>query len=135
MVVAMNKAFEDANTENYQSHISKLSLPDPDDRHVLAAAIQAGARHLVTFNLKDFPKSQLKIYGIEPISPDDFLEQIIDKQPDVAYTAFDRQVSRLKNPPLTRDYVLDKLITCELPKTAAALRISSPGDVGYPTLP
>src|SRR5580700_413996 len=39
----------------YESLISNLELPDPNDRHVLAAAIAAPARIIVTFNLSDFP--------------------------------------------------------------------------------
>jgi hypothetical protein len=39
----------------YEARIPQLSLPDTDDRHVLAAAIEAGATVIVTFNLSDFP--------------------------------------------------------------------------------
>lgn len=49
----------------YESLIRSLSLPDEDDRHVLAAAIRCGADSIVTFNLKDFPQSALEPYGIE----------------------------------------------------------------------
>jgi hypothetical protein len=42
-----------------------LTLPDADDRHVLAAAIRAEADVIVTFNLGDFPAETLKRYGIE----------------------------------------------------------------------
>src|SRR5260370_9234777 len=52
---AMDNAFPDANTTNYQELVSGLSLPDPDDKHVLAAAIVANAEIIVTSNLKDFP--------------------------------------------------------------------------------
>lgn len=51
----MNEAIPDSLVTNYEPLIEGLDLPDPDDRHVLAAAIQAGAQVIVTFNLKDFP--------------------------------------------------------------------------------
>lgn len=44
---------------DYEDLIDSLALPDPDDRHVLAAAIRAGAQTIITFNLKDFPKAAL----------------------------------------------------------------------------
>jgi predicted nucleic acid-binding protein len=48
-------------------------LPDPKDRHVLAAAIESEADVIVTLNLRHFPSSVLEKLGIEAQSPDDFL--------------------------------------------------------------
>lgn len=48
----MSVALEDANVAGYESLIEGLVLPDPDDRHVLAAAIRAGVQLIVTLNLK-----------------------------------------------------------------------------------
>lgn len=48
-----------ADVTDYQALIPSLSLPDPDDRHVLAAAIAGKAPVIVTWNLKDFPASAL----------------------------------------------------------------------------
>lgn len=50
-----------------------LSLPDPDDTHVLAAAIDGRADALVTFNLKDFPGRTLGRHGLTLWHPDPFL--------------------------------------------------------------
>ncbi|MES1250216.1 MAG: PIN domain-containing protein, partial [Chitinophaga rupis] len=52
---AIDKAFPGSNVAGHESLIDNLSLPDPDDRHVLAAAIKGGAQIIVTANLKDFP--------------------------------------------------------------------------------
>ncbi len=121
-VDAMNKAFPDADTQYYESRMEHLFLPDPDDRHVLAAAIEAGAEGIITFNLKDFPEAALMMHGIEAMHPDDFIEELIGENTDTCFEAFEQQLNRLKNPPLTREYVLDKLLGCGLPKTAASLR-------------
>ena len=120
---SMNMAFPDANTEPHPSTIEELTLPDPNDQHVLAAAISAEAELIVTFNLKDFPTSILSHRGIEAIHPDDFILGLIEEDMVTAFDAFEKQVARLTNPPLSRDYVLDKLYDCNLPKTAASLRL------------
>ena len=58
----MNLAFKDANVLNYKSIESELILPDPNDRHVLAAAVKSKSRILLTNNLKDFPKKEFDKY-------------------------------------------------------------------------
>ncbi|WP_138469912.1 RSP_2648 family PIN domain-containing protein [Poseidonocella sp. HB161398] len=50
-----------------------LSLPDPDDIHVLAAAIAGEAQAIVTFNMRDFPGRTLARHGVTPWHPDSFL--------------------------------------------------------------
>jgi predicted nucleic acid-binding protein len=71
--VLMGKALPDAKVTGYESLVPALELPDPDDRHVLAAAIRAGAQMIVTSNLKDFPPECLSPFAIEAKGPDDFL--------------------------------------------------------------
>ena len=61
----MNQAVLDCLVENYEELIEGLQLPDPDDRHVLAAAIASASDAIVTFNLKDFPVGTLHRYNIE----------------------------------------------------------------------
>ena len=62
----------------YERLIEGLELPDPDDRHVLAAAILSGATHIITENLTDFPADALDPFAIEAIDTDDFLSRTYD---------------------------------------------------------
>jgi predicted nucleic acid-binding protein len=69
----MNAHVRDCLVTGYETLIDAVTLPDPNDRHVLAAAIRAGGDLIVTFNRKDFPERDLKPYGFEAQHPDDFL--------------------------------------------------------------
>ena len=69
----MNMHVRDALVLDFEPLIDVLQLPDPDDRHVLAAAIKGRANLIVTFNLKDFPGDKLDRWGIEAQHPDEFL--------------------------------------------------------------
>lgn len=86
---------------NWEHHLSSLTLPDENDRHVLATAIQSNASVIVTFNLSDFPKQTLAIYNIRAVPPDDFLEQVFqDNQPRFLQGIRKHRAS-LQNPPKT----------------------------------
>ncbi|MEB3047388.1 PIN domain-containing protein [Rhizobium mulingense] len=69
----MKEVLPDADVGNHRILIPDLSLPDPDDRHVLAAAIAGKASVIVTWNLKDFPAADLRPHGVTCDSPDNFL--------------------------------------------------------------
>ena len=77
----MDGSLPDCLVTGYEELVPGLTLPDPDDRHVLAAAIRGGAECIVTFNLKDFPKSSLDPYRIEAIHPDDFVSRLLEASP------------------------------------------------------
>ena len=121
-VKAMERAFPDATQEGFEHLISTLNLPDADDRHVLAAAVHAKADCIVTFNLKDFPTEYIKRFDIEVIHPDAFIARFTKTQPEKCLTAFQYQVDRLKNPPMTASEVLISLEKCELVECADLLR-------------
>jgi PIN domain len=96
----MNSAVPDCLVTGFESLETSLPLlPDPNDRHVLAAAILCGAQEIVTFNLRDFSDTTLEPYGIRAIHPDAFVEHLLDLNPDVTCEAIRRIRRRLANPP------------------------------------
>ena len=102
----MDQATRDCLVIGYEALISTLSLPDPDDRHVLAAAITARCDVIVTFNLQDFPEAAVAPYGIEVQHPDDFLLNHLDLMPGPFREAVRKIRARLVAPPLTvQDYL------------------------------
>jgi hypothetical protein len=118
----MNAHVADCLVTGYESLIPSLALPDPDDRHVLAAAICCEADVILTFNLKDFPEDALKPHGIEAQHPDDFLAQHIGLAPDIVCAAAKRQRQSLKNPPMSVEVYLASLERQKLAQTVLRLR-------------
>jgi predicted nucleic acid-binding protein len=97
---AMDDQAEDSLVVGYEPLIESLHLPDPDDRHVLAAAIVARADVIVTCNLKDFPNQALAAYHIEAQHPDEFVRHMLDLAPVAVVDAVRSQQARLVNPPV-----------------------------------
>ncbi|MFD3705604.1 hypothetical protein ACFWUP_20890 [Nocardia sp. NPDC058658] len=97
-------------------------MPDPDDRHVLAAAIRAGAQIIVTSNLKDFPDEYIAGWNIAAKSPDDFLLDLIDLDDRVVWGCVQEIAYSRRNPPETAEDVLDELERAGLVEAVAALR-------------
>jgi hypothetical protein len=118
----MNAAVPDCLVTGYENLIPSLSLPDPEDRHVLAAAIRAGASVLVTANLKDFPADVLSAHGIEAMHPDDFVVSLLDLDADAVCAAVRAQRESLRNPPKTAEELLVTLETQGLTQAVARLR-------------
>ncbi len=113
-----NLAFPDALVRNYEGLIPGLNLPDPDDCHVLAAAIKSNANVIVTNNLNDFPQDYLSSFGLNAKSADDFLTDIIDLNHDQAVEAFKEMVLQKKNPESDEYQVLNMLRRSGLNDTA-----------------
>lgn len=80
-VAAARRAFPQAMVAVDHETEARLSLPDPDDVHVLAAAIDGGADELLTLNLKDFPTNALAAEGIIRRDPDGFLLEALHVNP------------------------------------------------------
>ncbi|MEO6963732.1 MAG: PIN domain-containing protein [Puia sp.] len=118
---AMNSAFSDANITGYQELIHGLSLPDEKDRHILAAAIRGNADVIVTFNLKDFPTDYVNTYDTEVQHPDEFISNLINLDSGKSESALQNLIRSLRNPPKTRDEVLQTLLKCGLPNVVSML--------------
>ncbi len=98
------------------------SLPDSDDRHVLAAAIHCGAQEIVTFNLRDFPETALRLYGVRAIHPDAFVEHLLDLNSEAVCEAVRRIRRRLTNPPRTAEEMIENYERHGLAVSASILR-------------
>lgn len=118
----MNAAVMDCLVAGYEPLIETLELPDPNDRHVLAAAIVGGADVIVTMNLKDFPKRALQPFNIEVQHPDDFIVCQIELAAATVYSAVKNQRASLKSPPYTVEAFLQTLAAQQLPQTVERLR-------------
>jgi hypothetical protein len=119
---AMDKWAQDAVVTGYESLIASLTLPDPDDRHVLAAAIVGRADIIVTCNLRDFPDNVLAPYNIKAQHPDEFIRHMIDSAPGVVADAVRKQQVSLVNPPVSMPELLTLFDRLGLTQTAAELR-------------
>jgi hypothetical protein len=86
----MQEAFPTANVTDYQ-HVAATLANAPADRHILAAAIVAGATVLVTDNVSDFPPSTLRPPVVTVETPDSFLVQFTRRNTPATLRFLDRQ--------------------------------------------
>lgn len=108
----------DALVDGHQALIQTITLPDPDDRHVVAAALHCRADAIVTFNLRDFPESVLSALGLEAIHPDDFITYQFDLNAPLTCAAAKRIRTRLSRPPAAPEQYIARLRQAGLPRTA-----------------
>ena len=106
----MDAAVLDALVTGYEPLINAMDLPDPDDRHVLAAAVVCKASCIVTFNISDFPEESLTPYGLHAVHPDDFLRDVESVDPAAFADAVWEDLDHYRTPPL------------DLPEYVVALR-------------
>jgi len=118
----MDLHVRDGKVHDFEDLIESITLPDPDDRHVMAAAIKSNADAIVTFNLKDFPEDVLEKYNIEVIHPDDFILYQIELSVAKVCQALKDQRQALKNPAINVKEFLAILQKQQLPKTVLELK-------------
>jgi len=118
----MDEALPGAEVTGYEGRIEDLSLPDPSDRHVLAAAIHVGAGHIVTFNTRDFPASKLEGWDIEATGPDELVSGLFGQIPDRIIDVARMHRQSLTQPSKSPEEYLQLLRGCGLEETARLLR-------------
>lgn len=112
----------EARVDDYAQEEAQLVLPDPDDRHVLAAAIVGGADTILTFNLRDFPLAICQQYGVRAAHPDGFLTALLAAEEEAVAAAIRQVRLRLRNPPKTAAEFVSRLAKHNVPGFAAALQ-------------
>ena len=115
---AMNDTFEDARVEGWEALEATLTLPDVDDRHVVAAAMRGRSDAIVTANISDFPEDVMAPLEIAIVDPDDFLLDQLDLAPRVVLDALREQAAHTRNPPLTPPDLLARLARAGAPAFA-----------------
>lgn len=105
----MDQHAGDCLVSEYEHHIETLDLPDPNDRHVLAAAIEVNADAVVTWNLADFPSDLISKYGIEVLTPDQLVGMLLTNDFDGVIDSMREHRRSLKNPPKTPEEYLETL--------------------------
>ena len=105
---AMERAFPEALVEPPPGLADQLGC-DPGDRHVLAAAIAAKAEVIVTLNVRHFPAEVLEPLGIEAVTPDQFLCNLLDLDPGAMHGCLETIAARQRNPARTAQALLQIL--------------------------
>lgn len=96
----IDQAFPESSIHVEESEWSQFDLPDPDDRHVLAAAAQGQADALATRNIKDFPQKLLDSFSIQVITPDDLLCVLLRRNPEATASAIRELIDSRHRPPI-----------------------------------
>lgn len=118
----MTRAFEGAAVP--QAAVDRLEPAmdnDPQDRHVLAAAVVSDAQAVVTLNLKDFPVTSCEQFAIQPLHPDVFLIDLYHLDGPEVFAAVERQAAALSRPPMSLNELLNRL-AATVPNFAQILR-------------
>lgn len=109
-ILEMSRAFPEARLSIPADLTDGLTrIPDPNDRHVPAAAIKGGAQVIVTQNTKDFPRPALDDYGILCQTPDEFLIHQLTLAEDEVLEKLDAQAAALRKDRLAIAQTLKKM--------------------------
>jgi hypothetical protein len=110
LIDQMRRAFDDALVRNWEPLEGGFGLGDPDDEHVLAAAVVGGAGAIVTDNVDDFPETHVPA-NIQILKPAVFAADTASTAPETALRALVNMSQRRHNPPESVNDLLNTLDT------------------------
>lgn len=119
---AMNAAVPWARIDDYQKHIEYISFQDPDDAHVIAAAIESNAQFIVTKDKAFYDPNVQNLHGFAAIDPDDILVNILDARPEAFVVLIDKVLASLRSSKPTIEGYAELLAASGLPRLADRLR-------------
>ncbi len=132
----MNAAIPGCVTRGYEDLVETLTLPDPADRHVVAAAIVAQASVIVTFNEADFPAEVLAPFGMHTRHPDEFILDVESLDSALFLEAVSFDIGHYRNPPVSLADYCAALRKAGVPQTADLIeQISILFESPYPPAP
>jgi hypothetical protein len=117
----MDAHFPGALIRDYGSLEAHFGGVAPEDRHVAAAALKAGAGHIVTQNLRDFPPSALQPHGLVATGPDEFIRMLVSTDAVTTRIVLDAHRRGLNRPSMTADEYRAAFIRNGLSRSAALL--------------
>jgi predicted nucleic acid-binding protein len=118
---ALATAFPDALVSRYADSVERISLPDSNDRHVVAVAVKANCHHIVTYNTRHFPAKALAPLGIVAVHPDQALMVLWRLERHALAATVDELLAELIEPPISFERFVDGLRRQGLTRFAAAL--------------
>lgn len=118
----MNAAVPDCIVTGYEPLIGCIELPDPNDRHVVAAAIMTRANVIVTFNERDFPADVLEGFRLHTKHPDEFLIEALNLAPSLFVGAVREDFRHYVDPQLAYADYLESLAKAGVPQIADILK-------------
>ena len=128
----MNLAFPDACTTEWRRflRVANRFVSDPDDAPVLAGAIRASCRYLVTSNVSDFDVSGISsTFKLNVIRPGEMLCVLYSTEKEGTIRALESMMADHRRPPRTLRELVDKLNTMEsLRSFSGVLESALPSD-------
>jgi hypothetical protein len=118
----MKAVLPDADVQGHRALIAGITLPDPNDRHVIAAALVGGASVIVTWNVRHFPAKVLAGVGLTRQDPDAFLCDLLAAKPEVTVAAAAHARRNLRRSAPTAEAFLEALQRQGLARFTARLQ-------------
>jgi predicted nucleic acid-binding protein len=119
----MEKAFPGANFDPDPETLSTITLPDANDIHVVATAVAAQAKFIITYDVRHFSDAVLGPLGLRAEIPDEFCVRCFDEAPADVIEGARLHRASLRRPSYDTHSYLDHLASLGFERTADLLRI------------